>query len=219
MHVIINLAAHNDPCTPNGTNAIFEIDYVKVWDSTTPADCNGESVVITPANNQNNIIHYSNFIQTAGAVIINQTANTLWTAGHYIDLLPGFEVYGNFEANITPCMADCWWCRHAETNSISVSEPFNTNDYYNARAIHSIEDNIQTVNSNFVYQNPDPSSVNILKEAFDEVCIYDLSGHIILPKTKKHQTLDMEMINLASGVYIVKVYFKESVKTKKWVKL
>lgn len=177
MQVIISLGAHNDPCTPNGTNAVFEIDYVKIWDSTTPADCDGVAALITLASsNQNNFIHYSNYIQTAGTVNINQSSSILWTAGNYIDIFPGFEVNSDFEANIIPCMADCQWCRTIDTNPVSFNkESFNINNY-GVTDMHSGFDHILSDTIVYVQKNAYESTLINIQPELKEVFIYDASG-------------------------------------------
>jgi hypothetical protein len=219
MHVIVGLAAHSHPCTPNGTNAVFEVDYVKIWDSTTPSNCDGESLIVTPASNYGGILHYSNFIHTVGSVTLSQNTSTIWTAGNYIDLMPGFEVNGIYEANITPCMADCWFCRAADSGNAIINESDNVVKNKNSINMTSGKNNslVSNLNSYFDNINDQNNSFTINESA--TIAIYNAEGQLLLQKNYDKMLFDAEKSFFAPGVYVIKLHSKSKTIIKKWIKL
>ena len=78
----------------------------------------------------------------------------------------------------------------------------------------SIKDNIKILSMN-IYPNPVKTTLNLGKKSFDNIEIYSLSGLLI--KTAKNTT-EVNVSDLAIGMYVIKVYSEDSSSTRKFIK-
>lgn len=113
MYIIINLAIWKDVDNSTFFPNAFEIDYIKVWKRDKHCYCIPYKLY-EATNNLPSSTHVSNYIvagndagisDVGGNVTINENQDVSFTAGNYIDLLPGFSVErgATFNASIEDC--------------------------------------------------------------------------------------------------------------------
>ncbi|NMC99131.1 MAG: family 16 glycosylhydrolase [Bacteroidales bacterium] len=115
MNVIANVAVYIGNDAPEATTQFpvaMEIDYIRVWQR--DKGCCIPYKLYEATNNLPSSTHVSNYIaagndagisDVGGNVTINENQDVAFTAGNYIDLLPGFSVErgATFNASIEDC--------------------------------------------------------------------------------------------------------------------
>jgi hypothetical protein len=227
MNVLISIC--NSSCSPQDPQPQFEeIDYVRIWDySSGYSDCDREVMLIDAlaGNDPSQTYHVSNEITTYGNLTINSSESGHWSAGNDIELNDGFEVDGDFIAEIIPCMPSCIFCKEIDSTNSNNEINMIYESPLSANGVNHIENN--GLNNNVIPENekqkvsltPNPTTGiftihNPFKEIYN-VTITDAIGRDVTRTAIYNQHSDIDLSAQPKGIYFVKVQSESKIYIEK----
>jgi hypothetical protein len=83
----------------------------------------------------------------------------------------------------------------------------------------SAEDFILEDNNLSIYPNPAKDRIYISSNtAIDKILVYNIFGQMMYKSSKKDNSIIVDISNFAKGIYLVKVFSKNEITTKKIIK-